>query len=369
MGPPLMRRSPKFVQGFVDRHGKARFYFRRAGFENVPLPGLPWSPEFMAAYEGAIAGQPTQIGSGRVKPGTIRALAVSYYGSLAFRSMKSSTQSVYRNIIEKFCRETDRAGQAHGEKNAAALRREHVVKLMAARAEQPDSANGLRKILRAMMKHAVEAGLRHDDPTRDVRAMRVKSDGFHSWTEDEISRFEERHAIGSRARLAFALLLHTGQRRSDVIRMGRQHVRDDVLQVRQVKTGTELMIPLHPALTNIITATPTDNLTFLTTQFGKPFAAAGFGNWFREQCDLAGLAHGLRKAAARRLAEAGCTEHEIGAITGHASLREIVRYTKAADQQRLARAAIATVSAKPEQKLSNFDRGLTIHAKRLEKSK
>jgi len=368
-----MSRPPKFVQGFVDRHGRPRYYFRRASFKLVRLPGLPWSPEFMAAYEAALAGQAAPIGKSRVNPGTIRALAVSYFGSAAFRSMKFTTQSVYRNIIEKFCRETDRSGQPHGDKTAATLQREHVIKLMAARAEQPDSANGLRKVLRAMMKHAVEVGLRDDDPTRDVRAIRVKSAGFHSWTEDEISEFEARHAVGSRARLALALLLHTGQRRSDVVRMGRQHVRDGVLQVRQVKTGSELMIPVHPLLAGIIAETASDHLTFLTTQFGKPFTAAGFGNWFREQCDAAGLAHcsahGLRKAAARRLAEAGCTEHEIAAVTGHASLREIARYTKAVDQKRLARAAIEKVSPKPEQKLSNQGQGLTIRAERQGKSK
>jgi integrase len=368
-----MRRPPKFVQGFIDRHGKARFYFRRPGFKRAPLPGLPWSPAFMAAYEAALAGQPAPIGASRIKPGTIRALAGSYYGSVAYRSMKSTTQSVYRNIIEKFCRETDRAGQSLGDKSAATLQREHVVKLMAARADQPDSANGLRKVLRAMMRHAVEAGLRGDDPTRDVRAIRLKSDGFHSWTDAEISQFESCYAVGSRPRLALALLLYTGQRRSDVVRIGRQHMRDGVLQVQQVKTGTKLVIPVHSALADIIVTTPSGNLTYLTTLLGKPFTAAGFGNWFRRQCDLAGLphcsAHGLRKAAARRLAEAGCTEHEIAAITGHASLREIARYTKAADQARLARAAIDKVSANQEQKLSNLPPGLTIAAKRQGKSK
>jgi len=185
-----MNRPPKFVQGFIDRHGKPRFYFRRPGFKSMPLPGLPWSPEFMASYETAMAGQPAQIGAAKVKPGTMRALAVSYYGSIGFRSMKESTQSVYRNIIDKFCRETDKDGKPHADKNAATIKREHVVKLMAGRAEQPESANGLRKVLRAMMQHAVEIGLRADDPTQDVRAIRVKSDGFHSWTDDEIAQFE-----------------------------------------------------------------------------------------------------------------------------------------------------------------------------------
>jgi hypothetical protein len=88
MGPSLMRRPPKFVQGFLDRHGKPRWYFRRPGFKRMPLPGLPWSPEFMAAYEEALAGQPVQIGGSRVRPGTIHALAISYYNSHGFRSLK-----------------------------------------------------------------------------------------------------------------------------------------------------------------------------------------------------------------------------------------------------------------------------------------
>ena len=110
MGQNMMRRPPKFVHGFLDRHGRPRFYFRRTGFKKVPLPGLPWSPEFMAAYEEALAGQPAQAGTSRVKPGTIRALAVSYYNSIGFCSLKPITQSVYRNIIDRFCRGDGQGG-------------------------------------------------------------------------------------------------------------------------------------------------------------------------------------------------------------------------------------------------------------------
>jgi integrase len=247
-----MKRPPKFVNGFIDRHGKPRFYLRRRGFKSVPLPGLPWSPQFMEAYENALAGQPLQIVRSRTKPGTIRALAMSYFNSLAFRSMKPSTQSVYRNIIDRFCVE-------HGEKGAATLKREHITRLMATRAEKPESANGLRKVLRAMMKHAVDIGLREDDPTRDVKAIRVKSDGYHTWTETEIEQFETHHRPGTRARLALALLLHTGQRRGDVVRIGRQHIRDGVIHVRQQKTGMELAIPIHSTLAAIIAETPADH--------------------------------------------------------------------------------------------------------------
>jgi site-specific recombinase XerD len=137
------------------------------------------------------------------------------------RPLKPSTQSGYRGAIERLCKE-------HGNKRVATLQREHVVRLLAARAEKPEAANRLRKALRALMKHAIEIGLRSDDPSRDTKAIRVKSDGYHSWSEHEIERFETTHPIGSRARLAFSLLLYTGQRRSDVTRMGRQHIRDGI---------------------------------------------------------------------------------------------------------------------------------------------
>jgi len=188
-----------------------------------------------------------------------------------------------------------------------------------------------------------------DDPTRGIRGAKINSDGYRTWSEADIEAFEARHPVGSRARLALALLLYTAQRRSDVVRMGRQHVRDGALSVRQQKTGRSLEIPVHPALQAILEATPSNHLTFLTTQAGKPFSPAGFTNWFRDMCNEAGLprgtsAHGLRKAACRRLAEAGCSANLIAAVSGHRSLREVQRYTEAVDQARMARSAMEKVT-------------------------
>jgi integrase len=347
MGPRL--KLPRYVHAFLDRHGRPRYYYRRAGFNAVPLPGLPYSSAFMAAYEAAMAGQ-RPAPTSRALPGTMNALALSFFAAPSFSTLRPSTRSTYRWTIERLCRE-------HGDKRVTLLRREHVVKLMAART--PGAANKLRKALRAMMKHAVAVGLRANDPTSDVKAIHTRTAGFHSWSDLEISQFEKCHPIGSRARLAMALLLYSGQRRGDVIRMGPQHVRNGVLTVKQEKTGVELAIPIHPELATIIASAPSGHLTFLTTRFGRPFEASTFSHWFRDQCDQAGLphcsAHGLRKAAARRLAEAGCTAHEIGAITGHTSLAELVRYTRAADQRRLAEAAMAktrTSSGKPIERLA-----------------
>jgi integrase len=147
--------------------------------------------------------------------------------------------------------------------------------------------------------------------------------------------------------------------------VGRQHIRNTpdgaVIDVKQQKTGTKLAIPIHPDLQAVLDATPSGHLTFLTTAFGKPFAAAGFTNWFREACNAAGLprgtsAHGLRKAACRRLAEAGCSANQIAAISGHKSLAEVERYTIAANQERMARMGVETLMAqkpKGEQKSVN----------------
>jgi len=193
------------------------------------------------------------------------------------------------------------------------------------------------------MQHAIEIGLRQDDQTRETKPIRVKSDGFHSWTEEEIAQYEAHYPIGTKARLAITLLLYTGQRRSDVVRIRQQDVRNGKLHIKQVKTGAELRIPVLPELQEIIAASPVGLTTFLVNEPGKPYTPKYFGKWFRERCDAVGLqhcsAHGLRKAAARRFAEAGCSEHEIAAWTGHASLREVRRYTKAVDQERLAVAA------------------------------
>lgn len=333
-----------YVHRFRDRHGKMRHYFRRPGHNRVPLPGLPGSAEFMAAYQAALQNAPAPVAQARAKPGTINALTVAWYASAEFRQLSAITQATYRNIVERFRAE-------HGDKPFAALQTQHVRKFVAGKAATPAAANRLLSLLRLLMRFAVETGMRRDDPTAGVRRVKVRTEGFHAWTEEEIAAFEAKWPLGTRERLALALLLYTGQRRGDVVRMGRQHVRNGAMEVRQGKTGARLSIPLHAALRAALDACPSDHLTFLVTQQGKPFTPAGFSNWFTDRARDAGLPkgcspHGLRKAAARRLAEAGCTPHQIAAVTGHRTLSEVQRYTKAADQERLAETALARIGTK-----------------------
>jgi integrase len=203
--------------------------------------------------------------------------------------------------------------------------------------------------LRAMFRWAAAEGRVPDDPTLGVTRAKVKTTGYKTWSEDQIARFEGKYPVGTKARLAFALLLYTDQRRSDVVNLGPQQIHNGVLTIDQRKTegGEEahVEIPVHPKLREVIDAMPTVGVkTFLVTSFGKPYTAPGFGNWFRELCDAADCpgvpAHGLRKATARRLAEIGCSVHHIASITGHATLSEVQRYTRAADRRRLAREAM-----------------------------
>jgi len=344
---------PKHCSWNVDRHGKRRVRFRKAGLSTY-LAGIPWSDDFMRQYAAAIGGVQTQannVGIARTKPGSFNALVVSYYRSPEFRGLKASTQGVRRNIIERFRTE-------HGDKPLSLLKRSHIQQIIGDKAATPEAANNLLKVLRVLLGYAVSLDMIPSNPAASVKRYRSKGDGFHTWSEAEVAQFQARHPIGSKPRLALALLLYTLQRRGDAVRSGWQHVKGDAIAVRQEKTDMPLMLPLHPELKQALASVPRTNLTFLMTERGAPFTPAGFGNWFRDRCNEAGLpqcsAHGLRKAGATRLANAGCSTDQIKAMTGHKSLSEVARYTRAADQARLARQAMnIQIGAEHEQALSN----------------
>jgi integrase len=195
----------------------------------------------------------------------------------------------------------------------------------------------------------VTIGLITVNPATGVKKFKNQGEGIPVWTEDEVQRFQRRHASGSKARLALELLVCTAQRRADVVKLGWQSVRQtedgDAFAVRQEKTGQTLLIPLHPDLASELVLLPMTNMTFITMENGKPYTPKAFSEWFRARCNEAGLphrsAHGLRKLAATRLADVGCSGPEIMAHTGHKSLAEVERYIKAANQAKLARQAQA----------------------------
>jgi integrase len=313
---------------------------------SVYLTGIPWSEDFMRQYAAALEreqGQRAQIGADkRTLPGSFSALCVSYYGSPEFRGLKASTQQVRRNVLERFRAE-------HGHRPLKDLQTSHVRSIIGSKASTPEAANNLLKILRVMLTYAVAEQMITSNPALVVKRYKKRGEGIHTWTEAECAQFEAQHPIGSKPRLALELLLSTGQRRSDVVKMGWQHIEGDCVAVRQEKTDEPLLIPIDAPLAAALAALPRTNMTFLVTEFGKPFASAGFGNWFRRRCNEANLpqcsAHGLRKLAATRLANAGCSSEQIKAITGHRSDSALAPYIRKANKARLARQAKEMVQA------------------------
>ncbi|MGC2825114.1 MAG: tyrosine-type recombinase/integrase [Pseudolabrys sp.] len=345
---------PKHCSWNTDRHGKRRVRFRKHGFTTY-ITGTPWSEEFMFRYAAAIDGvkeQRAEIGASRTIAGSFDSLCISYYKSPEFRGLRESTQAVRRNIIERFRAE-------HGTKPLKGLHRKHIQQIIGDKAQTPEAANNLLKVLRVVLNYAVSIDMMSNNPAASVKMYKNRSDGFHAWSEEEVQQFRARHELGSRARLAFKLLLHTGQHRGDIIRMGWQHMASaDEIMVKQQKTGTTVFIAIHPELLEALALVPRTNLTFLLTEHGSPFTAAGFGNYFRKQCNAAGLpqcsAHGLRKTYLVRRANAGASTEQLMASGGHKSPSEVARYTREADKRRLARQALELqLRAEGEQKLSN----------------
>lgn len=351
------RALPAYCTEFADRHGKIRVRFRRKGQAAYYFKAVPWTPAFMGEYRACldgIAAPAIAPGADAIVPGSFNDLIARYYRTPEWLSPKDSTRHVYRGVIERF-----RA--AHGHRLVAELTFDKAAILLGKMSDTPTAANIMRKVIRRLVRYSVQIGMRRDNPFDATKAFRIKSTGYHTWTDDEVRLFEARHPLGTKPRLALALLLQTAQRRSDAVRMGRQHVAGGKIAVTQVKTGTRLSLPMLPELVEAIDAMPADNMTFLVTSFSKPFTANGFGNWFRDQCNAANLphcsAHGLRKTAIRRMAEAGFTQQEIKAWSGHRGDAEVALYARDADQAGLAAGSAGKLTrrkmANPEQRLDN----------------
>ncbi len=295
---------------------------------------------------------PVTIGIKRSAPGTVAEAVARYLGSAIFANgLAPSSQAMRRAILERFRTE-------HGDKRIRLLKPDHVGRLISKL--RPYAQRNMLKTLRGLMAFAVVEGLIDIDPTMGVKLKPVKdTGGFSMWPVEAIEKYRARHKLGTRPRLALELLYGTMQRRGDVVLLGRQHIQQGVLSLRQQKTKAQVDIPVLPELQSAIDAMPkAAHLTFLVTEFGKPFTPAGFGKWFRDRCDLAGVpkdlsAHGLRKAGATRLAEHGATDHEIMAWGGWSSIKEVQRYTAAVNRKRLALQAAAKLKAGTE--LANLE--------------
>ncbi|MCG0998148.1 site-specific integrase [Acetobacter persici] len=334
----------KHLQKYTDNRGRVRCYLRVPGKKGIALPA-PDDAKFLVRYAEAMASLVDDEPNGKSPPRSLSSLIVEWYRSPSFVSIKESTQITYRRILE-YMREQD-----YAHVTVSAFKPHHIRKIINARASTPARANHILRMFRMLMSYAVDIGWLQTDPTIGIKRLRTKDEGAQAWSEEEIAQYQRHWPIGSRQRLAFDLMLHTGQRRSDIVGMGLRSIVGGYLGLTQIKTGKALKIPIHPCLLDSVVAWEGTGDTFLETRHGKPCSSNGFYNQFVKWCAAAGLPtglspHGLRKAAGRRLAEAGCTPHQIASILGHSTLAEVERYTASASQQQLADEAMKALRAR-----------------------
>jgi integrase len=328
--PPKL---PPFLHREITRHGKPVWYVRRGKGPRVRIPGEFGSTEFLARYDQAIGGRAKSHKS--PPTGTFAWGLHLYRQSQAWGALSPATRRQRDNIFARIVR-------THGDTPLSAWRRGDVAAGRDKRAATPAAARHFVEALRGLFGWLVESGLVASDPTSGITVVKPKTGGFQAWTADEEAAFCARWPLGTRERVAFAVLRETGLRRGDAVKVGRPHLRDGVIRISTEKTGERVAIALSPALQEALAAGPIGELTFIAGDRGLPMTKESFGNWFRDAVKSAGFensAHGLRKAAATADALAGWTDAELDAKFGWTGRKMASLYTRAANRERLSLAA------------------------------
>jgi enterobacteria phage integrase len=342
MGQTMAKLKLRYVNEYIDRTGKLRRYFRRGGKQLCALPGEVGSEEFMTAYAACLV-EKRAAAKCALHADSLGKLIIDFYGDRMFTDRKPSTRQLYRYALEPLARE-------HGHRSAALMTAEHAEKIInKIGANRPGMGNLTRAVLRLVMKFAVKNRRRKDNPLIGTEAFKVGE--HHTWNDAELKQFETKWRLGTRQRLAYALLLYTGQRVGDVAKMNRADISQGMILVVQEKTGAEVWVPIHHELQRAMKACPAKGLSLIGKENGQPLKRAALSALMRAAIKDAELpkrcvSHGLRKAMMRRLAESDATAKQIAGISGHKTLKEIERYTKAADQKKLAIAAMDKLRAK-----------------------
>jgi integrase len=360
----------KYLKAYRDRHGRWRIYLRKRSHKPVALPvpagyagpdkPLPADLTFLAALQAAMTEPLAALkpGEKRSAHGSVGWLVGEYFASLDFLGRPKSVQVKHRKHIEDF-------RERRGDRMVSGLDQEAFEKRLAAMIDTPAAGNQWLVAMKDLMVYAVKRKLIAANPVFGIKKRASPNpDGHHTWTPEQVEQFRQKHAVGTRARLAMELMVRLALRRSDAIRLGPPDVRSGVLKYTQHKmrerSPAKVEVPMPAELAAIIRQTPGTGLKrWLLDGNGNDFTEDAFGHWFADMCDAAGLpkkqrpngewvrvctSHGLRKRCLTDMAERGCTPHEIMSISGHLTLKEVSRYTQMADRAANARAAIGKLS-------------------------
>lgn len=329
---PMPKQKLPYVNRHVNRHGKVYWFFRARHGDRIRLPGDYGSPEWQAAYDAALSGiarlKPPEV---RASRGTLRWLVEHWKRSSDWAGTSIATRRQRDNILQHILAKSgDRAVEEITDDAIRAGREK--------RKDTPAAANNFLKTMRALFRWAKEEKLVDADPAKDVKFIKVKTEGFAPWSMADVEAYRARWALGTRERLALELLINTGLRRSDMVRVGRQHVKDQIIHIRAGKNGVELYIPILPRLSEALAAGPVGEMSFLSSQYGRPMTKESFGNVFKGWCRAAGIraksAHGIRKLAATIVAENGGSEQELQALFGWTTNTMSAVYTREANRKR-----------------------------------
>lgn len=349
MGKAMKCELP-FVQAYQDRYGKRRHYFRRKGHARVALPGEPGSPEFLAAYQAAMAVDKPKPTTAAPIAGSFKALCHEYEKSADFLAYADSTRREMGYVIKALVKQ-------HGAKPVALLEKRHIHEWKDALARKPGAANKMLRTVKALLAFAVDREYRKDNPAAGMKLLRVGR--WRAWTDEELIAFEAKHPLGTVERTGYALALYTGQRRADLVKLKWSSIAGDEIRVTQRKTGSTLAIQIHPALAEALAAVrPRREAGILTGEKGKALNAVYFGHIMASAIAAAGLSskcvlHGLRKATARILAELGMKS---APVTGHLSAQMEREYERDANQRKMAKAAVLKWGRETKKKRARTNR-------------
>jgi integrase len=333
----MPRPRPPHLYRERTRHGRAVWYVRIGHGPRIRIAGEYGSEQFEAVYRAAIEGK-SALRKEKARAGSLAWLFERYRETVAWNHLSAATRRQRELLMRGVLLQA-------GHEPATAIRRPHIVAGRERRAKTPAQARNFLDAMRGLFRWALDAGHVTADPTVGVaNPVRKKTEGFPVWTEDDVARYEARWPVGTKERVWLDVLLYTGLRRGDAVRLGRQHVRDGVATLKTEKTDITVSIPILPALAATLAAGPCGELAFICGASGQPLTKETFGNTFREACHAAGVAksaHGVRKIGATRAAENGATVAELEAIFGWQGGGMASLYTRAADRARLAKGAIA----------------------------
>lgn len=353
--PGMRTKLPANVTREINRHRKAVYYFRVGKGSRIRLPDFG-SDDFEEAYQAARLGKKREPLRTAAEEGTVRWLVTEYKKSVHFRGLDPVTQrrrdSFFKDMVDK-------AGDA----KLAKVNEKVIIDARERRSTtgKGTAANNFLKAVKPMFAYAKERGWMASDPAKNVDYIKTVKGGRTPWGSDELQRYEERHPVGTMANLAMRILLFTGLRRSDAVLLGRQHLRNGVVQFRPGKTehssGVMVTFTALPPLIEAIETTETGDLTFLVTEHGLPFASgASFGNKFADWCGEAKVtmrAHGLRKLGPAMAAEAGASANELMAMWGWTTLEQAELYTRSANREKLGNAAASKLMATYDEMVQN----------------